>query len=240
MIPWLGRALTFPPLEKALREPNGLLAAGGDLSLDRVLLAYRNGIFPWFAAGEPILWWSPDPRMVLMPDELHVHRSLEKTLRNKPYEIRFDTAFGQVIRACANVPRPGQDGTWIGDEMVIAYGKLHARGWAHSAECWLDGELAGGLYGIAIGRMFFGESMFAHRPDASKLAFVHLVRWLKAQGYGMIDCQMRTDHLARFGAYEIPRAEFLARMQSLCEVPVAPGRWDYRFVQAGLGRGEAA
>ncbi|WP_028445595.1 leucyl/phenylalanyl-tRNA--protein transferase [Chitinimonas koreensis] len=227
MIPWLGRALQFPPVETALAEPNGLLAAGGDLVPERLLLAYRHGIFPWFAPGEPILWWSPDPRMVLIPAELHVGRSLIKNLRHKPYEVRFDSAFRTVMERCAATPRPGQDGTWIVPEMVDAYCRLHELGWAHSAECWMDGELAGGLYGVAIGRMFYGESMFALRPDASKLAFVHLVRWLEQAGFGMIDCQMATRHLARFGGRELDRADFLARLRPLVAADAAPGRWRY-------------
>lgn len=228
MIPWLGRALAFPPLESALQEPNGLLAAGGDLGPERLLLAYQQGIFPWFSPGDPILWWSPDPRMVLYPAELHIPRSLAKTARNRPYEIRLDTAFRQVIEACAQSPRPGQDGTWIVPEVADAYTRLHGLGWAHSAECWMDGELVGGLYGVAIGKMFYGESMYAHRPDASKLAFVHLVEWLRASGFGLIDCQMRTPHLSRFGGREIDRGEFLGTMRRLISLPGLPGPWRYQ------------
>jgi len=236
MIPWLGRALAFPPLESALTEPNGLLAAGGDLSPDRLLLAYHQGIFPWFAPGEPILWWSPDPRMVLVPSELHIPRSLAKTLRHKPYEIRFDTAFRTVISHCAGSARPGQDGTWIVPEVIDAYCRLHALGWAHSAECWMDGELVGGLYGVAIGKMFYGESMYTQRPDASKLAFVHLVQWLQQQGYGLIDCQMRTDHLARFGGREISRVDFLAELRRLTALPAKAGPWHHRHQSASEER----
>ncbi|MDN3575684.1 leucyl/phenylalanyl-tRNA--protein transferase [Chitinimonas viridis] len=236
MIPWLGRALAFPPLESALTEPNGLLAAGGDLSPDRLLLAYHQGIFPWFAPGEPILWWSPDPRMVLVPSELHIPRSLAKTLRHKPYEIRFDTAFRTVISHCAGSARPGQDGTWIVPEVIDAYCRLHTLGWAHSAECWMDGELVGGLYGVAIGKMFYGESMYTQRPDASKLAFVHLVQWLQQQGYGLIDCQMRTDHLARFGGREIGRVDFLAELRRLAALPAKAGAWHYRHQSPSEGR----
>ncbi|QDQ27449.1 leucyl/phenylalanyl-tRNA--protein transferase [Chitinimonas arctica] len=228
MIPWLGDTLVFPPLETALAEPNGLLAAGGDLSPARLLLAYRQGIFPWFSLGEPILWWSPDPRMVLFPAELKVARSLAKTLRHKPYEIRFDSAFRAVIEACAQCPRPGQDGTWIVRDVIEAYCRLHELGWAHSAECWMEGELVGGLYGVAIGGMFYGESMFANRPDASKLAFVHLVRWLQTQGFGMLDCQMRTAHLARFGARELPRPAFLAELARLTSQAGGAAKWHYR------------
>ncbi|WP_374348724.1 leucyl/phenylalanyl-tRNA--protein transferase [Chitinimonas sp.] len=227
MIPWLGRSPAFPAIETALAAPNGLLAAGGDLSPERLLSAYRQGIFPWYAPGEPILWWSPNPRMVLFPQQLHVSRSLQKVLRHRPYEVRFDSAFAEVMAGCANSARPGQNGTWISPDMIAAYCRLHALGWAHSAECWMDGELVGGLYGVAIGRMFYGESMFARRPDASKIAFVHLVRWLDAHGFAMIDCQMHTDHLARFGASEIDRALFLQQLATLIEYPSAPMRWHY-------------
>ncbi|MGQ5523515.1 leucyl/phenylalanyl-tRNA--protein transferase [Chitinimonas sp. PSY-7] len=227
MIPWLGRALAFPPLQSALVEPNGLLAAGGDLSPERLLLAYGQGIFPWYSSGEPILWWSPDPRMVLLPSELHIPRSLLKTLRHRPYEIRFDTVFREVMVCCSTVQRPDQDGTWVGPEIIDAYCQLHEQGWAHSAECWMDGELAGGLYGVAIGKMFYGESMFAHRSDASKIAFVHLVRWLEESGFGLIDCQMRTAHLSRFGAREISRDVFCSELARLNQAPSQPGLWHY-------------
>lgn len=229
MIPWLGSASVFPPVERALAEPNGLLAAGGDLSPERLLLAYRQGIFPWYAPDEPILWWSPHPRMVLYTAELHVPRSLAKNLRHKSYEIRFDTAFQAVIGHCAGTPRPGQQGTWIVDDVATAYSQLHALGYAHSAECWMGGRLVGGLYGVAIGKMFYGESMFAHQPDASKLAFVHLVRWLDAQGFALVDCQMRTDHLTRFGGREIGRDQFLAHLQHATQIEHPPGRWHYHY-----------
>lgn len=209
----------FPPLSAALQEPNGLLAIGGDLSPRRLIAAYARGAFPWYSAGEPVLWWSPDPRMVLFPQELRVSRSLEKRLQRQDYEIRFDSAFRAVIEACAATPRAGQDGTWIVPDMVEAYCRLHALGHAHSVETWMDGRLAGGLYGVAIGRMFYGESMFHHVADASKIAFVHLVRYLARHGFGMIDCQMKTAHLARFGAREIPRAEFAARLAELVDMP---------------------
>jgi len=217
--------MPFPPLRDALREPNGLLAIGGDLSPQRLLEAYAHGIFPWYSPGEPVLWWSPDPRMVLFPDELKVARSLEKRLRRDDYEIRYDSAFREVMQACAGTPRPGQDGSWIVPDMVEAYSRLHALGYAHSAECWMDGRLAGGLYGVAIGRMFYGESMFHRATDASKIAFVHLVRQLQREGYGMIDCQMHTAHLARFGAREIPRAAFALKLQELVRQPGRTGRW---------------
>ena len=224
MIAWLGADTPFPPLAAAQKEPNGLLAVGGDLSPRRLLDAYRRGIFPWYSAGDPILWWSPDPRMVLFPDELRVTRSLAKTLRNKAHEVRFDTAFDGVMRGCA-APRPGQGGTWIGPEMRAAYRKLHDLGYAHSVETWIDGELAGGLYGVAIGGAFFGESMFSRARDASKIALVALVRRLAADGYRLIDCQMHTAHLESLGAREIPRAEFARRVKDLVDYPRSPGRW---------------
>jgi leucyl/phenylalanyl-tRNA---protein transferase len=206
MIPWLSRDDPFPPLHTALGEPNGLLAAGGDLSTARLRAAYAQGIFPWFNPGDPILWWSPDPRMVLVPEELHLRRSLRKRLRRHDYEVRVDTAFREVITACS-APRDEQGGTWISAQMIDAYCALHREGCAHSVETWIDGELAGGLYGVALGRVFFG--------DASKIAFAHLVRQLERWGCGLIDCQMRTDHLASFGAREIPRRVFATRLAEL-------------------------
>ena len=229
MIPWLNPEDPFPPLSIALKQPSGLLAAGADLSTERLLQAYRQGIFPWYSAGEPILWWSPDPRMVLFPDELQVSRSLQKTLRKHAFEVRVDCAFQAVMSACAQAPRDGQNGTWITGEMIDAYCKLHQQGIAHSVETWMDGELAGGLYGIAIGRAFYGESMFARASDASKIAFVHLVRQLQRWQFGIIDCQMRTEHLARFGAREIPRSEFSALLAKLvnCDNPVTKNPWKF-------------
>ncbi|MDP1706179.1 MAG: leucyl/phenylalanyl-tRNA--protein transferase [Sulfurimicrobium sp.] len=226
MIPWLYPGEAFPPVVKALREPNGLLAAGGDLSPQSLVVAYRHGIFPWFNPGEPILWWSPDPRMVLFPDELKVSRSLRKTLKKRDYEVRVDTAFKVVMRNCA-APRDGQPGTWISEEMLAAYSRLHEMGLAHSVETWRDGELIGGLYGIALGKMFYGESMFSHATDASKIAFVHLVRQLERWNFGMIDCQMKTAHLASLGAREIARAEFVQRLSLLIELPHESGRWQF-------------
>lgn len=225
MIPWLPPEPVFPPASRALRDPDGLLAVGGDLSPERLLAAYRQGIFPWFSPGEPILWWSPDPRMVLFPDELRITRSLAKTLRNADYEIRLDTAFDRIIAACAETSRDGQSGTWITPEMQAAYRRLHALGHAHSVETWQAGRLVGGLYGIALGRAFFGESMFSHRTDASKIALAHLCRFLAAQGFGIIDCQMETAHLASMGARPIPRDEFLARIAACVAAGDAPGRW---------------
>ena len=214
MIPMLQRDMIFPPTEQALRSPNGLLAAGGDLSAARLLQAYRHGIFPWFSEGEPILWWSPDPRMVLFPQEFDISHSMRKTLRKGRYEVRMDTSFEQVMRACAS-PRPDQQGTWIHEEMIAAYCELHRMGYAHSVETWMDGELAGGLYGMALGRMFFGESMFSRRTDASKIALAHLSVQLDRWNFGMIDCQMYTPHLASLGAREIPRKQFIIRLQDL-------------------------
>jgi leucyl/phenylalanyl-tRNA--protein transferase len=196
------------------------------LSPSTLLDAYSRGIFPWFSEHEPVLWWSPDPRMVLRPAELHVARSLAKRLRRPGYDVRADTAFGAVMRACAE-PRPGQSGTWITRRMIAAYSRLHESGYAHSIETWVDGELAGGLYGVAIGRAFFGESMFTRITDASKIAFVRLVRQLEAWNFGLIDCQMRTPHLASLGAREIPRAEFARELERLAAATDGPppGRW---------------
>lgn len=225
MIPWLTTDPTFPPIEKALTEPNGLLAAGGDLSPQRLLAAYRRGIFPWYSADEPLLWWSPDPRMVLFPDQIRITRSLAKTLRHSDYTVRLDTGFDRVIAACAATPRPGQNGTWITTEMQAAYGRLHALGYAHSVETWHGNRLVGGLYGIAIGRAFFGESMFSHATNASKIALTHLCRYLVARGFGIIDCQMETTHLASLGALPISRDDYLARVAAFLDGGDAPGRW---------------
>lgn len=226
MIPWLGRAHAFPPLESALPEPNGLLAAGGDLSPQRILAAYRRGIFPWFSAGDPILWWSPDPRMVLYPAEIKVSRSLRKTLRREDYEIRVDTSFRTVMEACAQ-PRDGQPGTWIVQAMIDAYCALAALGYAHSVETWRDGELIGGLYGVSIGRAFFGESMFSRASDASKIALVHLARQLERWQFGPIDCQMRTSHLESLGARQISRASFSQGLEHLVHYPQPAGSWTF-------------
>jgi leucyl/phenylalanyl-tRNA--protein transferase len=198
----------FPPLSQALTEPNGLLAIGGDLSAARLLSAYKQGIFPWFNEAEPIMWWSPNPRMVLFPDELKISKSLAKTLKNNAFETRMDTAFQAVITACSQTPRESQGGTWISPEMIAAYCELHRLGYAICAESWLDGKLVGGCYGIKIGRMFYGESMFHHVTDASKVAFVGLVNHLKNQQVGMIDCQMKTPLLTSFGGREIEREVF--------------------------------
>jgi len=225
MIAWLGMRTPFPPIAAALAEPNGLLAAGGDLSPDRLLVAYRSGIFPWYSEGQPILWWSPDPRMVLYVDELHVTRSLRKRLGAGTFEVRIDCAFRAVIEACAQVPRHGQRGTWITPDVVRAYCELHRRGYAHSVEAWRDGTLVGGLYGLALGRMFFGESMFAHETDASKVALVHLVDKLRALGVPVVDCQQETAHLAALGARPIPRHRFAAHLGELIHSVEPPPGW---------------
>ncbi|MDO9282672.1 MAG: leucyl/phenylalanyl-tRNA--protein transferase [Methylotenera sp.] len=205
----------FPPLSAALTEPNGLIAVGGDLSVSRLLNAYQHGIFPWFSEGEPILWWSPDPRMVLLPSELKISNSLKKTLKNKKFELRFNTSFREVITACSKTPRGEQPGTWITQDIIDAYCALHVAGYAVSAESWQNGQLVGGCYGVKIGNMFYGESMFHLVTDASKVAFVSLVEYLKAQGVGMIDCQMKTVHLASFGAHEISRDDFIQQLSRL-------------------------
>ncbi|MDQ3185214.1 MAG: leucyl/phenylalanyl-tRNA--protein transferase [Pseudomonadota bacterium] len=223
MIPWLTPESPFPPLNSALTKPNGLLAVGGDLSPQRLIEAYRHGIFPWFNEGEPILWWSPDPRMVLFPDELRISRSLRKTLKKKGYEIRVDSAFRQVMQACAELRR--ESGTWIHAGMISAYTMLHEMGLAHSVEVWIDGELMGGLYGVAQGRMFFGESMFSRVSDASKIAFVHLVKHLERRGFRMIDCQMKTAHLASLGGREIPRNEFSQKLKELVNYSERVEKW---------------
>jgi leucyl/phenylalanyl-tRNA--protein transferase len=224
MVPWLRGDAPFPPLAKALKSPNGLLCAGGDLSPARIVDAYRHGIFPWFSEGDPILWWSPDPRMVLFPDELKVSRSLRRTLDRGVYETRFDTAFPDVIEACA-APRDGQSGTWIVPEMVEAYTRLHELGFAHSVESWREGELAGGLYGMALGKVFFGESMFTRETDASKVALARLVERLRSRGFRVVDCQQATPHLASLGAREIPRSEFAQLVQESIQYPPTGERW---------------
>ena len=215
--------LVFPPPENA--DDSGLLAVGGDLRPERLLLGYSIGIFPWYSEGTPILWHSPDPRMVLRPSELHVSRSLRKQVTRGTYKITLDRDFTSVIAACATAPREGQDGTWITDEMREAYIELHKRGYAHSVEAWRDGELAGGLYGVSLGRAFFGESMFARAPDASKVAFLTLVRWLETWDVELIDCQVHTEHLERLGAIEWPRGEFLRALAHALNEPTRLGPW---------------
>ena len=225
MIPWLHPGDEFPPLVRALREPNGLIAAGGDLSIAMLLKAYSHGIFPWFGEDDPIYWWSPDPRMVLFPDELRITRSMRKILRNKAFEVTVDRDFHQVILECAGPRRDTQE-TWITPDMVDAYLDLHRAGYAHSVETRVDGQLVGGLYGVAIGRAFFGESMFTRVSNASKIALVTLTRQLLAWDFGIIDCQMRTGHLASLGAREIPRAQFAQRLIQLVDYAPVPGPWE--------------
>jgi leucyl/phenylalanyl-tRNA--protein transferase len=225
VLAWLRPDAPFPPLTAALAEPNGLLAAGGDLSPERLIAAYRRGIFPWFSAGQPILWWSPDPRMVLYAAEFRVSRSLGRRVRRQEFEIRLDTAFRDVIDSCATMPRGGQRGTWITPEMVDAYCELHARGIAHSVESWRDGQLCGGLYGMALGRVFFGESMFARETDASKVALVHLVALLRRLNVPLIDCQQETAHLGSFGARPIRRAAFAAHLTELIHSTEPAAGW---------------
>jgi len=219
----LPREPVFPPPGDA--EPDGLLAVGGDLSPERLVAAYAAGIFPWYSDDQPILWWSPDPRLVLRPGWLHLSRSLQRTLRRGTYEVRADTAFAEVVGRCAAARRPGQRGTWIVPDMVEAYRELHRLGLAHSFEAWADGRLVGGLYGVSLGGAFFGESMFADRPDASKVAFASAVAWLADQGIELVDCQVRTEHLARFGAREVPRAAFLAELAAALGRPTLRGPW---------------
>ncbi|MCX7097777.1 MAG: leucyl/phenylalanyl-tRNA--protein transferase [Methylococcales bacterium] len=214
----------FPPLQKALREPDGLLAIGGCLSKKRLLTAYRQGVFPWYNPGEPILWWSPDPRLVLFTDQVIISKSLKKTLNKNVFTVTFDHAFSDVIDACAK-PRDGSSGTWISKDIKNAYVSLHHSGFAHSAEAWLNGELVGGLYGVALGRVFFGESMFHTRTDASKVAFATLVMQLKAWDYQLIDCQVHTQHLASFGAASCGRSEFVKLLDDFCDVPPHPLAW---------------
>ncbi len=215
----------FPDVNLALTEPDGLLAVGGDLSEQRLLAAYRRGIFPWYSDDQPILWWSPDPRAVLFPDNLKISKSLRKTIRKQIFRVTFDTAFEQVVHACAE-PRAGQNGTWISDEMYEAYVRLHqADHHAHSVECWQEGRLVGGLYGISIGQVFFGESMFSHATDASKVAFVYLVKHLAAKGYPLIDCQVSSAHLTSLGACNIHRHEFITYLNKFHSQKGWTGKW---------------
>jgi leucyl/phenylalanyl-tRNA--protein transferase len=207
-IPYIRSELSFPPVDSATEE--GLLAYGGDLSAERLLLAYKNGIFPWYNTGDPILWWAPDPRLVLFLDEFILRKSLRK--RMKHFEIRYDTSFAEVMRECGSIARDGQQGSWIIPELIEAYSVLHEMGYAHSIEAWQDGNLVGGLYGVMIGKMFFGESMFTKVRDASKVAFAALVERLKNDGFTMIDCQISSAHLKSLGAREISRDEFMRHL----------------------------
>ena len=215
--------IVFPPPH--LARPDGLLAVGGDLGRQRLLAAYRRGIFPWYMGGEPALWWSPDPRLVLYPDELHVARRLRRIIRQGRYRVTVDRDFTGVIRACATTHRSGAEGTWIVPEMIDAYVDLHHAGYAHSVEVWADDVMAGGLYGVSIGGAFFGESMFSHSRDASKVGLVRLVEALKAKGFTLVDCQVTTAHLMRFGAREISRGRFLADLQNALSIPTMMGKW---------------
>ncbi len=215
--------LVFPPPEDA--DPDGLLAVGGDLSVKRLLLAYQTGIFPWYTEETLILWWSPDPRLILEPKDLKVSGSLQRIIKKNVFKVTMDQAFADVIKGCAQTERPGQEGTWIVDEMIAAYGDLHEAGFAHSVESWQDGNLVGGLYGISIGSAFFGESMFSRVNDASKVAFVHLALLLQSWHFTLIDCQVTTKHLLKFGAREIPRSEFLERLKKALRFKTRSGRW---------------
>ena len=221
--------LDFP--DPSLAEPDGLLAVGGDLSPQRILRAYALGIFPWYPENSPILWWSPDPRCILLPGELHVPRSLERTLRQERFSFSLDAAFAEVIANCADIRR--ESGTWLVPEMIEAYGRLHQLGLAHSAEAWHGRELAGGVYGLALGRVFFGESMFFRRPDASKAALVYLIRQLAAAGFALVDCQQETANMRRFGARGVPRAVFRQRLGKALFCPVPRGSW-----RKGIARGK--
>ena len=232
MIPWLDPEDDFPAVERALKDPNGLLCAGADLRVRRLIAAYRRGIFPWYSGREPILWWSPDPRMVLFCGELRIPRSLAKSVRNKGYAVRIDTAFGEVLEGCAGPRRAsrgsasgGEAGTWLGEDMRAAYSRLYRAGYAHSFECWHGDQLAGGLYGVALGRMFYGESMFSRATDASKVALVALVGELRRRGFPLIYCQVKTPLLESLGAREIPRRDFLRRLQALVNYREPPGKW---------------
>jgi leucyl/phenylalanyl-tRNA--protein transferase len=224
VIPWLEPGQPFPAVEKALKSPDGLLCAGEELTPARILEAYRRGIFPWYSEGDPVLWWSPDPRMVLFPAELKVSRSLAKTVKRGTFETRVDTAFTRVMKECA-APRDGQSGTWIVPEMIEAYTDLHRRGFAHSVESWQDGELAGGLYGLWLAPVFFGESMFSRATDASKVALVKLVEMVVAKGARLIDCQQATPHLGTLGARPIPRKAFSQLLQDSIQCAPSGESW---------------
>jgi leucyl/phenylalanyl-tRNA--protein transferase len=207
----------FPDVSLSLTDPDGLLAIGGDLSLTRLLSAYQSGIFPWYSDGQPILWWSPDPRFILLPEHLKVSRSLRKTIRKQKFLITINKAFNSVIQACSRTARPGQDGTWITDAMYHAYVELHKAGYAHSVEAWHNQQLVGGLYGVAIGRVFFGESMFSQQTDASKVAFTCFVKHIQKLGFQLIDCQIYTSHLQSLGAQSISRLQFTQLLQEYCK-----------------------
>ena len=219
-----GRRVVFPPPTSANEE--GVLAIGGRPDAETLLAAYSQGIFPWPHEGHPLLWFCPDPRFVLVPDEAHLHRSLQKTMRGGTFEVRADTAFARVMEGCSTAHRPGQDGTWITPEMIAGYTELHRQGFAHSIEAWREGRLVGGLYGISLGGLFFGESMYAEVPDASKVAFATLLANLRAWGFELVDCQSYTDHLARFGAVDWPRSRFLRVLKRALQTPTRLGPWE--------------
>jgi leucyl/phenylalanyl-tRNA---protein transferase len=220
----LDHRLVFPPVHLA---EDGVVAVGGDLSAERLLLGYRQGIFPWYSENLPILWHSPEQRMMMTTRDLTVNRSLRKNIRRAPYTLKMDTAFVDVLTACSQVPRPGQQGTWLVADMLAAYTELHRLGFAHSIEAWDGAKLVGGLYGVSIGGAFFGESMFARAPEASKIAFVAAVRQLDAWRIGLIDCQVHTEHLQRFGAYEVPRLRYMEMLKSVVDAPTRKGRWAF-------------
>ncbi len=226
-IPFNASPYDFPPLENALTHPDGLLAVGGDLTSSRLMVAYRKGIFPWYSDDQPILWWSPSERMVLFPEKLKVSRSLRKTLRKKMFQVTLDQAFRETVKACAE-PRRKQKGTWITDDMLEAYCQLHECDYAHSVECWFNGELVGGLYGVTLGKIFFGESMFSRITDASKVAFTHLVKQLQRWGFLIIDCQVYTEHLASLGGELIPRTQYKTWLDRACDAPdIYRGEWKF-------------
>jgi leucyl/phenylalanyl-tRNA--protein transferase len=234
----LSDKIAFPPPHFA--TPEGLLAVGGDLSQERLLLAYRMGIFPWYSEDEPILWWSPDPRLILYPSTLHVSKTLKKIFNKKVFTVTIDKAFEEVITACAQTRLQNREGTWIVDGIHDAYCRLHLSGYAHSVETWTDGRLAGGLYGVSLGRCFFGESMFSRVDNASSVALVALARLLKTLSFDFIDCQVTTAHLMRFGACEIPRSRFLKELRHALKAPTLKGRWQFPFVvDAGVAEGTA-
>jgi leucyl/phenylalanyl-tRNA---protein transferase len=220
---FMDAGMDFPPVERA--DPSGILAVGGDLSTERLLKAYSSGIFPWFSEGDPLIWWSPDPRYILEPGEVHIPASLKRVLNKGTFRITYDTAFAEVMERCS-LPRKGQSGTWITSDMKEAYCRLHAEGWAHSVEAWKDETLAGGLYGVSLGSVFFGESMFTTVPDASKAAFATLCHRLHELEFGFIDCQVQTDHLRRFGAHPVPRKEFIMLLKKALEQPTIKGSWN--------------
>ncbi|MEE9343868.1 MAG: leucyl/phenylalanyl-tRNA--protein transferase [Gammaproteobacteria bacterium] len=227
-LPWLDPLdirYTFPAVENALLDPDGLLVAGGDLSAERLIQAYKSGIFPWYSDGQPILWWSPDPRMVLFPGELRISRSLRKRLRRAEFTVTHNQAFERVIENCSK-PRPGADETWITDAMKQAYNYLHQLGYAHSVEAWDGDTLVGGLYGVVLGKVYFGESMFSHKTDASKVAFAHLNCWLTQLDFKLIDCQVENPHLVSLGAKNLPRIKFISLLKKYCPDVDEPVVWD--------------